>query len=312
VPRPLRLLAAASLAALAAPAAAQAAPTLVASVGPTPVISLTTDGTTPVTSLDPGTYTIVVHDRSPNHDFHLTGAGVDQATPVPFTGDVSWTVTLQPGQTYTFVCDPHRAFMKGSFTTLADAPKATLNATVGAGFTIGLTTEQGAPVHEIDPGRYQIAVDDRADIHDFHLTGDGLDLATGVPFVGTTVWSVTLLEGHRYHFFCDPHSGTMFGDVYAVGPLAGRLLAPTTGHVKGLRSVAVRVSANRSTSVRAQLRQGSKVLRTTTFKASLGEATGRLTVPRALPAGRYTLRVQLTDSTGAVLTRTKVVRLPAR
>jgi plastocyanin len=59
-----------------------------------------------------GTYVIVIKDRSPIHNFHLTGPGVDKATSVPFVGTVKWTVKLKKGA-YKFVCDPHAAIMVG-------------------------------------------------------------------------------------------------------------------------------------------------------------------------------------------------------
>ncbi len=110
------------LAALAAagPAAAQTgSTTLQAVVGPDPTITLTRDGE-PVTSLEAGTYTIEVDDRSENHNFHLTGAGVDETTTVPEVTTTTWTVELIEG-TYTFVCDPHAQNMRGSFTVTAAA-----------------------------------------------------------------------------------------------------------------------------------------------------------------------------------------------
>ena len=68
-----------------------------------------------VTHVDPGTYTLVVHDRSTLHNFHLFGpGGVDVATAVDTTGDSSFTVTLVDG-IYTFQCDPHASQMSGSF-----------------------------------------------------------------------------------------------------------------------------------------------------------------------------------------------------
>ena len=72
-------------------------------------------GTTKVKTLKPGKYLIVVSDKSNIHNFHLTGPGVNKTTGVSFTGTVRWTVTLRNG-TYKYVCDPHKAIMKGSFT----------------------------------------------------------------------------------------------------------------------------------------------------------------------------------------------------
>jgi len=104
----------AALAALVVAVAAQAAtPTLTGTVGPGFTITLTQGGKK-VTALKAGTYTINVADKSPMHDFHLTGPGVNKTTSVPGTGNSSWTVKLAKG-TYTYVCDPHASFMKGSF-----------------------------------------------------------------------------------------------------------------------------------------------------------------------------------------------------
>ena len=106
------LVAAATLV-LSAPAGA--APQVVnGSVGPSFTISLTSGGKK-VTSLKAGTYRFDVSDRSPIHDFHLSGPGVNKViTAVSFQGRRSVTVKLKRG-TYRYVCDPHASFMKGSF-----------------------------------------------------------------------------------------------------------------------------------------------------------------------------------------------------
>lgn len=80
------------------------------SVGPGFDISL--DGTD---GLTPGSYTLVVGDRSPAHNFHLTGPGVDVSTGVGAEGEKSFQIELQAGE-YRFVCDPHASQMNGSFT----------------------------------------------------------------------------------------------------------------------------------------------------------------------------------------------------
>jgi plastocyanin len=83
---------------------------LTGTVGPGFDISMTgTDG------LTPGEYTIKISDKSTDHNFHLTGPGVDEKTEVGEEGDVTWTVTLQSGE-YKFMCDPHSSSMNGSFT----------------------------------------------------------------------------------------------------------------------------------------------------------------------------------------------------
>jgi plastocyanin len=78
-------------------------------------ISLAAPDGSAARNLAPGTYTLLVHDKSAIHDFHLFGPGnVDVSTTIDGIGDQTFTVTLVPG-TYTYVCDAHPS-MKGSFT----------------------------------------------------------------------------------------------------------------------------------------------------------------------------------------------------
>jgi plastocyanin len=114
-----RMLAAAALAALAtgvvgASSAGAATPKLVASVSDPLNISLKLGGKK-VSKLKAGTYTITVQDKASDHNFHLTGPGLNKTTSVSGKATTTWTVTLKKG-TYRYVCDPHKAFMKGSFT----------------------------------------------------------------------------------------------------------------------------------------------------------------------------------------------------
>jgi plastocyanin len=111
----LALLALVAAATLVLSAPAGAAPKVVnGSVGRGFTISLKSGGKK-VTSLKAGTYRFDVSDRSPIHDFHLSGPGVNKViTAVSFQGRRSVTVKLKRG-TYRYVCDPHASFMKGSF-----------------------------------------------------------------------------------------------------------------------------------------------------------------------------------------------------
>lgn len=111
---PLLLGTAALAAAAIGPATAGAATTLTGTVGPGFTIALKGPHGAKVTSLKAGSYRIVVNDQSAIHDFHLTGPGVDKATAVPFKGKSTWNVTVKKG-TYTYVCDPHKSMMHGSF-----------------------------------------------------------------------------------------------------------------------------------------------------------------------------------------------------
>jgi plastocyanin len=98
----------------------------------------------------------------------------------------------------------------------ASAKAETLNGRVGPGFEIRLTRPDGSVVQQIDPGTHTIVVDDRAAIHNFHLTGPGVDRRTDVPFVGQETWTVTLSAG-TYTYLCDPHPTAMRGTFTVTG-----------------------------------------------------------------------------------------------
>ena len=101
--------------AVALPVGAEAAPPkLVATVGPGYSISVRTAAGAVARSVKPGVYRIVVRDRSDEHNFHLSGAGVNKSTSVGWFGTKTWTVRLTRGKSYRFVCDPHADHMFGS------------------------------------------------------------------------------------------------------------------------------------------------------------------------------------------------------
>jgi hypothetical protein len=108
------LAAAVTVAAILARSGVAAIPKLQGAVSDPVNISLML-GAKKISTLKHGTYTIVVRDTAADHDFHLNGPGVDRKTTVGGTGTWRWTVKLRKG-TYTYVCDPHSTFMKGSFT----------------------------------------------------------------------------------------------------------------------------------------------------------------------------------------------------
>jgi hypothetical protein len=118
----------------------------------------------------------------------------------------------------------------------AEAQTATLFGTVGPGFTIRLADGSGNPVTNLAPGTYTIQVDDKATIHNFHLTGPGVDSATDIEQVGMVTWTVTLATG-TYHYQCDPHALTMKGD-FTVGSAPP---APSPALVKKAVSLAASV-----------------------------------------------------------------------
>jgi plastocyanin len=89
---------------------------LAGTVGPGFTITLKDAKGQKVKTLKPGKYTITVSDKSSIHNFRLKGSGLNkEITSVGFVGKKSATVTLKAGK-YTYVCDPHKTSMKGSFT----------------------------------------------------------------------------------------------------------------------------------------------------------------------------------------------------
>ena len=77
-------------------------------------------------------------------------------------------------------------------------------ATVGPGFTITLAKK---PVRA---GKITLVVSDRSSIHDFHLTGPGVNVKTSIGGTGTKTFVITLKKG-TYRYVCDPHASIMHG-----------------------------------------------------------------------------------------------------
>ena len=194
----------AAVVAVVASAALAADGKLTGTVGPGFTIKIVGADGLPFQKLDPGTYELAVDDRSPEHNFHLSGPGVDVATPVEDVGAQTFTITLRDGR-YTFFCDPHALTMRGAFDVGAGpppppppppAPAATrLNATVGPGATISLRTPAGTRVRALKAGAYIVTVRDRTKLHNFHLSGAGVNRKTGILQVATVTWRLTLKRG---------------------------------------------------------------------------------------------------------------------
>jgi len=220
--RRLAVLAAAVFAAVSLVAVAnvgargEQATTLTATVGPGFTITLRNAAGAAVTQLDPGTYEIEVRDLSAEHNFHLSGPGVDRATSVEGTGTERWTVTLTDGR-YSYVCDPHAGQMNGSFTvgTPAQQPPPSPNLvtsrtrlvlTSGPGFRITLRTAAGRTVTRMRVGTYRMTVRDRSRIHNARVRAPGYNRSTTLAFVGTQTWRVRLPRPGTLRFVCDPHA----------------------------------------------------------------------------------------------------------
>jgi plastocyanin len=69
---------------------------------------------------------------------------------------------------------------------------------VGPGFTIKMATKP------TKAGKVKLVISDKSSIHNFHLTGPGVNVKTSVSGVGTKTFTVTLKKG-TYKFVCDPH-----------------------------------------------------------------------------------------------------------
>jgi len=86
----------------------------------------------------------------------------------------------------------------------AIAATPTYNGTVGPGFTIKMTKKP------TKAGKIKLVVADKASIHNFHLSGPGVNVKTSVSGTGTKTFTVTLKKG-TYTFVCDPHASQMKG-----------------------------------------------------------------------------------------------------
>jgi plastocyanin len=95
------------------------------------------------------------------------------------------------------------------FSAAATAATPTLTGTVGPGFTITLT-QGGKKVTKLKAGTYTFKISDKSNIHNFHLTGPGVNKKTSVGGTGSSTWKLTLKKG-TYKFVCDPHATIMHG-----------------------------------------------------------------------------------------------------
>ena len=192
-------LAGAALAPLALPR--PAATILHGVVGPGATITLTNAAGNVVRQVPKGEYTILVDDRSAEHNFHLQGPGVNRATSVDAVETATWDLTLTDG-VYRFFCDPHAFSMRGTLTVgTPPPPPVRLVATVGA-TSVSLRTASGGAVRGLKAGRYVITVRDRSRRQNFHLRGPGVSRKTTLAFAGTVTWTLRLVRG-RYTYGSD-------------------------------------------------------------------------------------------------------------
>ena len=105
-------------------------------------------------------------------------------------------------------------------TATTDTSAATATKLIGSvasdDFVITLTTEDGTPVTSLPAGDYTLEIVDKSDIHNFHMTGSGVDEASEVGSQEDKEVPITLVAG-SYHYQCDPHSTQMNGDFEVTG-----------------------------------------------------------------------------------------------
>ena len=201
-------LSACALAAGSAGAARSDNPVLTGDVGQGDAFTITlTDASgAAVKHLDPGTYTLVLHDHSSFHNFDLSGPGVAVTTDVAAVEDKTFTITLTDG-TYFFQCDPHSSQMKGTF-TVGTVPTPTPTPTptpvpppapTKASASIAGSASSFRPASGLSAGAFAIVVDDKSATDGFRLSGPGISKATGAKFRGKVTWKVKLAAG-RYSY----------------------------------------------------------------------------------------------------------------
>jgi hypothetical protein len=184
----------------------------------------------------------------------------------------------------------------------SQAPNVTLNGVVGPGYTISLRNANGTGVTHLDPGTYDIVVDDQAAEHNFHLRGPGVDRFTEVETTGTTTWTVTFTDG-TYAYQCDPHPTQMrrtftVGNVPPPPPPAppGRLSGKVTARAitlntaSGSRVRSVVAKTYRLTVSDSSNKQNFHLTGPGVNKKTSVQGKTRATWTLRLRAGKYTYR----------------------
>ena len=166
-----------------------------------------------VSRLVPGTYDIVVRDRSRLHNFHLASNSdttVDFRTDLDFVGEMTFTVTFRDETRYAYACEPHWQTMNGEFfvsSRPAPPPPPPPPPVLKAG-----VTRRGKPFvakRQVDAGSYRLVVQDSSRRANFHIKGSGVNRRTARRFMGTKRWTVELVPG-SYRFGTDPRlTGTL-------------------------------------------------------------------------------------------------------
>ena len=169
-----------------------------------------------VSRLTPGTYDIVVRDRSTLHNFHLASNSdttVDFRTDLGFVGEMTFTVTFRDETRYAYACEPHWQTMNGEFfVSSRPAPPPPVEPPPPPPVLKAGVTRRGKAFvakRRVDAGSYRLVVQDSSRRANFHIKGSGLNRRTARQFRGTKRWTVELAPG-RYRFGSDPRlTGTL-------------------------------------------------------------------------------------------------------
>lgn len=148
----------------------------------------------------------------------------------------------------------------------AENPK--LHAKVDSGFSITLTTDAGAPVTKLDPGTYDIEVEDETGNHNFHLIGPGVNRSTTVGGVVKELWTVTFTDG-IYTFQCDPHSSTMRGTFTVGNPTTQPPPPPSSGAVTAKSRLVLTAGPGFSITLKTASGKAVKRMKRGTYRVSV-------------------------------------------
>jgi hypothetical protein len=77
-------------------------------------------------------------------------------------------------------------------------------------FTISLTDDAGTAIRNLAAGTYKLTVHDDSGIHNFHVTGSGVDDKTDIQQAQVKTYTINVKPG-TYTFLCDSHPSTMKG-----------------------------------------------------------------------------------------------------
>src|SRR5919201_1888276 len=224
-----------------------------------------------------------------------------------------------------------------------------LTGSFGPGFTIHLKDANGNDVTALDPGSYTVKPNDTSTIHNFHLTGPGFDQMTSISGTDTTTtWDITVHPNETWQFVCDGHAYSGMSGSFTVNSapststastsIGSTTNATTTGAPANVPvvtpqgsattrtqsktlavsavnaavkrgAVVVGLRVNHGARARLTLARRAAVLRSASFKLHAGKNTLRLGVPRRHRAGRYTLKIAVSDSAGNRRVVTRALRL---